>query len=319
MGTTSPRSPPRPGECQCSALYGGALALAVGGHNDGVKSLAGQVVLVTGAARGIGAATAKRVASRGGSVALVGLEPGRLADVAAAIGPAAAWWEADVTDSASLDKAVAGVVERFGGIDALMVNAGIANFGTIKTATAEEFARTVEVNLIGAYRTVVAALDPLIARHGYVLIVASIASYTPLPGAAAYAASKAGVDSLAASLRLELDRDGVSVGSAHPCWIDTDMVRDAEAALPSLKTARSRLPWPARAVTSVDACAEAMAEAITRRAHRVYVPRAASLISSTRSVIMSPRVQAPTRRALRNELDTLDREVVAYREKRVHP
>jgi NAD(P)-dependent dehydrogenase (short-subunit alcohol dehydrogenase family) len=284
--------------------------------------VAGKTVMITGAARGIGAATAQRLAARGANLALVGLEPDRLAAVAAAIeaapGGRAAWWEADVTDSATLEAAVAGAVRTFGGVDVLMANAGIANHGTIRTARVEEFARTVEVNLIGVYRTIAAALDPLTVSQGHVLIVASIASYSPLPGGAAYAASKAGVDSLAATLRLELHRDGITVGSAHPCWIDTDLVRGAEAAMPSFKTLRDKLPWPARSVTSVDACADALADAIAVRAPRVWVPRSAALISATRALIMNPKVQGPTRRTLAADLGTLDQEVTATRE-RVQP
>jgi len=281
-------------------------------------SLAGQVAFVTGAARGIGAETARRLAARGARVALVGLEPDRLADNAREIGPDAAWWEADVTDSGSLSAAVAGAADRFGGIDIVMANAGISNYGTIRTASVEEFARTIDVNLTGVYRTVAAAIDQVVERKGYVLIVASIASYAPLPGGAAYAASKAGVDSLAASLRLELARDGVTVGSAHPCWIDTDMVRGAEAAMPSFRTMRDKLPWPARSVTSLDDCAEALADAIDRRAVKVHVPRVASVIAGGRPLIMSPRVQALGRRALATDLDRLDREVTASRERK-HP
>jgi len=274
--------------------------------------MSGQVVLITGAAKGIGAETARRLAARGARVALIDRDP-EVERTAASIGASAAAWLGDVTDSPSLDDAVTGVVERFGGIDIVMANAGIANYGTIRSGRVEEFARTIDVNLTGVYRTIAAALDQLIERRGYVLIVASVASYTPLPGGAAYAASKAGVDSLAATLRLELDRDGVTVGSAHPCWIDTDLVRSAEAAMPSFATLRGKLPWPAKAVTSVAECADAIAEGIETRALRVYVPKSARLISAVRSLIMSPRVQGPTRRHLPPDLDRLDREVEAAR------
>lgn len=278
-------------------------------------SLAGRTVLITGAARGIGAETARRLAARGARVALVGLEPEHLAEVANGIGGAAAWWEADVTDSASLEAAVAGAVERFGGIDAVVANAGVANYGTVLTAHVDEFVRTIDVNLSGVYRTVAATVDQLVARRGYLLIVASVASYTPLPGGAAYAASKAGVDSLTASLRLELDRCGVGVGSAHPCWIDTDMVRGAEAAMPSFAVLRGKLPWPARSVTSVEACGAALAAGVERRAARIYVPRSAALISGVRALIMNPKVQEPSKRALAADLDRLDGEVAAMRKR----
>ena len=84
----------------------------------------GKTVLITGAARGLGAETARRVAARGANVALVGLEPEELERVAAQCGANAAWFECDVTDNEALERAIQGTVERFGGIDVVMANAG---------------------------------------------------------------------------------------------------------------------------------------------------------------------------------------------------
>ena len=92
--------------------------------------LTGKVVLITGAARGIGAESARRLNGKGCKVSLVGLEPERLAAVADSIGPNAAWFEADVRDREALKRAVDGTVERFGGIDAVIANAGIATVGS---------------------------------------------------------------------------------------------------------------------------------------------------------------------------------------------
>jgi NAD(P)-dependent dehydrogenase (short-subunit alcohol dehydrogenase family) len=278
-----------------------------------MTGVTGKVVLITGAARGIGAATAKKLSTQGAKVALVGLEPHNLELVAKDCGDNAAWWEADVTNSAELEAAVKGVVERFGRIDIAMANAGIANFGTIKSATVEEFARTIDINLTGVYRTAAATAPELIKTRGYLLLVASVASFVPLPGGAAYAASKAGVDSLAASLRLELHRDGVMVGSAHPSWIDTDMVRGAEDALPSFKRLRSQLPWPANGTTSVEECAEMIVAGLARRSPRIFVPRSAAIVSAVRAAVMSSRLQGPARRKIGKDLDGIDREVAAMR------
>src|SRR6185312_4084939 len=108
-------------------------------------------------------------------------------------------------------------------------NAGIANLGTVAVGPVDALVRTVEVNLCGAIRTVSAALPHVTAARGHVLIVSSAAAFTAMPGMAAYCASKAGVEQFANVLRLETRSAGVTVGTAHPIWIDTDLVRDIRA------------------------------------------------------------------------------------------
>jgi NAD(P)-dependent dehydrogenase (short-subunit alcohol dehydrogenase family) len=164
-------------------------------------SVRGKTVFITGAARGLGAETARRVAARGANVALVGLEPEELERVAAQCGRNAAWFECDVTDREALAAAVEGTVERFGGIDVCMANAGIAPIGPVRSTDPDAFERTIEVNLLGVWRTVRACLPQVIERRGYVLVIASIAAALHAPGMAAYAASKAGAEAFADSLR----------------------------------------------------------------------------------------------------------------------
>jgi NAD(P)-dependent dehydrogenase (short-subunit alcohol dehydrogenase family) len=251
------------------------------------RSVAGKNVLITGAARGIGAATATELARRGARVSLVGLEPDLLEQNVKALGEEHMWVEADVTDQGALDAAVASTVERLGGIDVVIANAGVANLGTVRTADPDDAARTIAVNLIGPYRTVAATVRHLADSRGYVLIVASIAAFTPLPGGSAYAASKAGAESLAASFRLELAQYGITVGSVYPSWVDTDMVRVIEDALPTFKKMRTEMPWPANTLTKVEDCAVAFADAIERRALRVYVPRSGGFLSVIRPLLLS--------------------------------
>ena len=129
----------------------------------------GKTVFITGAARGLGAETARRVAARGANVALVGLEPEELERVAAQCGANAAWFECDVTDTEALERAVEGTVDRFGGIDVVMANAGIAPVGMMRSTDPEAFERTIEINLLGVWRTVRACLPHVIERRGYVL------------------------------------------------------------------------------------------------------------------------------------------------------
>jgi NAD(P)-dependent dehydrogenase (short-subunit alcohol dehydrogenase family) len=251
------------------------------------RSVSGKNVLITGAARGIGAATATELARRGARLSLVGLEPVLLEQNAKALGDRHMWVEADVTDQAALDAAAAATMERLGGIDVVIANAGVANLGTVRTADPDEAARTMTVNLIGPYRTVAATVSQLADSRGYVLIVASIAAFVPLPGGAAYAASKAGAESLAASFRLELAQYGIAVGSVHPSWIDTDLVRLSEDALPTFKKMRTEMPWPANTLTSVEDCAVALADAVERRALRVYVPSSGRFLSLIRPLLLS--------------------------------
>src|SRR5688500_8207238 len=131
--------------------------------------LRGKTVLITGAARGIGAESARRAAAAGANVALVGLEPQELERVAAQCGSNAADFECAVTDWDALERAVEGALERFGGIDVVMANAGIAPAGMTRSIDPRAFERTVEVNLMGVWRTVRTCLPHVIERRGYVL------------------------------------------------------------------------------------------------------------------------------------------------------
>src|SRR3954465_484580 len=173
-------------------------------------SLAGKTVLITGAARGIGAALARKAASRGARVALAGLEPELLAKVADELGPEHLWVECDVTDAEALKAAVQRTVDTFGGLDIVVANAGIAPLTTVATASARALARTIEVNLIGAMLTAHAALPEVAKRRGHILLVSSAAAFTVLPGMSAYCAAKAGLERFGDALRLEVAHRVVS-------------------------------------------------------------------------------------------------------------
>ncbi len=259
----------------------------------------GTVVLITGAARGIGAATARRLAAQGARVALLGLEPDLLRAVADDL-PAARWFECDVTDQAAVDGAVAAAVEAFGRIDAVVTNAGVANNGTVAINPVEALVRTIEVNLLGTVRTVAATLPHVMAARGYYLLVASAAAFTALPGMAAYCASKGGVEQFGNALRLEVAHKGVDVGVAYMTWIDTDLVRDVRADLPSFDETLKRLPGPLGAYTSVEVCAEAFAAAIAARRRRLYVPRSLSVVSALRSLVSALGHRRMVREAARS-------------------
>jgi NAD(P)-dependent dehydrogenase (short-subunit alcohol dehydrogenase family) len=247
--------------------------------------LAGKTVLITGAARGIGAALARKAAARGARVALAGLEPELLAKVADELGPEHLWVECDVTDAEALKNAVQRTVDTFGGLDVVVANAGIAPLTTVATGSARALSRTIEVNLIGAMLTAHAALPFVAERKGHVLLVSSAAAFTVLPGMSAYCAAKAGLERFGDALRLEVAHRGVTVASAHPTWIDTDMVRDTEDALPTFKATRRQLPGPLGAFTSVEACAQALVDNLETRRRRVFVPRSVGVVSALRQVV----------------------------------
>ena len=236
-----------------------------------MSPLHGKVVLVTGAARGIGAESALRLAARGARLSLVGLEPDELARVAERCGPDAAWFEADITDRAAIEAAVAGTVERFGGIDVLVANAGTASYGTVRTIDPDAFERTIEINLLGSWRTVRAALPHLVERRGYALVVASVAAAAHAPGVAAYCASKAGVEAFMNSLRPEVAHLGVDVGVAYFSWIATDLVAAGDEH-PAFAFFRSKLRGPAGRTYPLSDAADAMVAGIESRARRVVAP-----------------------------------------------
>jgi NAD(P)-dependent dehydrogenase (short-subunit alcohol dehydrogenase family) len=275
------------------------------------RPISGQVVFVTGAARGIGAAAAKQLAAKGAKLALVGLEPDELAKVAAECGPDAAWFEADVTDTAAIEAAVQGTVERFGGIDVVIANAGIGAAGFVRSIDPAAWERVVEVNLLGSWRTVRAGLPHVIERRGYVLQVASVAAIAHPPSMSAYCASKAGIEAFADCLRTEVAHLGVDVGVAYFSWIDTDMVRGADAH-PGLGELRKRISsGPMKKTYPLSDVAQAIARGVERRARHVTVPgwiRAALLLRGPLAIAADrqarrevPAVEAEMQAAIERE------------------
>jgi NAD(P)-dependent dehydrogenase (short-subunit alcohol dehydrogenase family) len=234
-------------------------------------SLHGKTALVTGAARGIGAESARRLAARGMKVSLVGLEPEELEKVAANCGPDAVFFEADVTDVDELERAVEGTVERFGGIDVAIANAGIGGGGLFHLADPATFERTIEINLLGATRTVRACLPHVIDARGYVFVVASVAAAAHGPGMTAYAASKAGVEAFCNSLRQELAHHGVDVGVGYFSWIDTELVQGADRH-PAFGFLRAKLPGPFGKTFPVSDVGDAVVDGVEARRRWIVVP-----------------------------------------------
>ncbi len=229
----------------------------------------GQVVVITGAARGIGEALARRVAQCGGRVALLDVNPERLAAVAAECGPRAAWWQVDVTDSAAMATAATEVAGHFKRIDAVVANAGLGGGGTLLLTDPAEYERIIEVNLLGSIRTVRSFLPHLLETRGYVLQIASLAALMPAPFMSSYCASKSGVEAFAHSLHAELRHTGVEVGVGYLSFTDTDMVREADSH-EGLRQLRAGLPWPFNITSPLQPAVERLLVGLAHRKRHIY-------------------------------------------------
>ncbi|MFH9657006.1 SDR family oxidoreductase [Streptomyces sp. NPDC017248] len=255
-----------------------------------------RTVVVTGAARGVGAALAREVARRGARPALVGHEEERLADLAARLpGPALAV-EADVTDLPALERAAREIRRRLGTPSVVIANAGIAQGGLFTATDPAEWRRVVDVNLTGSAQTARVFLPDLRATAGYYLQIASLASLGAAPLMSAYCASKAGVEAFAHALRPEVAGHGVAVGIAYLNWTDTDMVRDADE-YAVLRELRGHMPGPARRVYGAEEVAARIVRGLEHRRTAVYAPPWLRLVQPVRAVL-PPLVLRRARRSL---------------------
>jgi len=249
--------------------------------------LNGKTALVTGGARGIGFATAQALIGRGASVAVLDLDQGA-ADLAAsqlhdsrAIGIGA-----DVTDRGAMQRAVATAVERFGGLDVVVANAGIASRGaTLRAMSTESFERVIDVNLLGVYRTVDVALPEIVRNRGHVVVIASVYAFINGIGAIPYAMAKAGVEQLGRALRIELLQHGASASTAYFGFIDTEMVHRALDADPLSDTMMDALPRPLRKRLKPAVAGEAIVQGIEQRKPRIIRPRRWTVLSVLRGIL----------------------------------
>ena len=192
-----------------------------------MASVNGKVALITGAANGIGAEVARRLHEKGAKLILTDLYEGPLKEMATRLGEDRVLAViADVRELPAMQAAVDRGIERFGGVDIVTANAGISTYGSVLQVDPAAFRTLIEVNVVGVFNTVRAALPAVLGRRGYLLIVSSGAAYCAFPGTAPYSASKAAVEHFANALRLEVAHLGVDVGSAHMSWIDTPLVRE---------------------------------------------------------------------------------------------
>ena len=238
-------------------------------------------MVITGAARGIGAALAERLHDRGARVALLGLEPELLESVAARCGDAP-FQACDVTDRAEVDAAIAGVVDRLGGLDVVVANAGVAAQLPIIGGNPAVMDRTIAVNVMGVYNTVRAAGPHISHDRGYALIVSSAAAALHLPLLGAYCTSKAGVEALGNCLRIEMRPSGARVGVAYFGELETDMTSRGFGTEAAERLTRNRpMTKPAPLRVGIDA----LERGIARRARRIVAPRWVGLVLPVRMAV----------------------------------
>jgi len=195
-----------------------------------------RVALVTGAGSGLGRHLALALAEDGAAVAAIDLnEDGLFALAADLRGKPFAWSVGDVCDLKGLRAAVAELEGRLGPIDLLFANAGIGRATSVLAFNAEDIEAVVRVNLLGVANSIDAVLPGMVQRRrGHLVGISSLASFRGLPMMAGYCASKAGVNALLDSLRVELRPYGVTVTTVCPGWIRTPLTANLGVPLPNI-------------------------------------------------------------------------------------
>lgn len=201
--------------------------------SNGADSLTGRVAIVTGAASGIGLGIARRLAHNGAKVALFDLNGDAADNTAAKLcaeGSDAIGVEVDVSEREQVQWGVQDVRARLGAVTILVNNAGVGEFQQFLRITTEEWNRLLAINLTGTFHCCQAVLpDMIAARWGRIVNISSSSTHGGQPYMAHYVASKSGVVGLTKSLALEFGPQGITVNTIPPGFIDTPMIRDAEA------------------------------------------------------------------------------------------
>lgn len=235
-------------------------------------NLYGKVALVTGGAGGIGFETCRLLRERGAQVVVIDLDQARAEEAAARLGPGAFGIGADVTDLEAMKAAVRTAVDRWGSVDICVANAGIPSpIASVSSIEPAAFDRVIEINVLGVWRTVKAALPEVIAAKGHFVVVSSIYAFMPGMLAASYGASKAAAESFGRSLRIELASAGVTTTVARFGFVKTATFEDVLAD-PLAVRFENLVPKALRGRLTPEQAAAAIVAGIERRSPSVIAP-----------------------------------------------
>ncbi|WP_227981411.1 SDR family oxidoreductase [Nocardia spumae] len=233
----------------------------------------GKVVLITGAAQGIGRELAAILHRRGAQVIIADIDESAARAAADELGPRAHAVGADVADRARMRSVIAETLDGFGGLDVVVANAGVTPVpATLRTMDPADFDRVIGINLTGAFNTVHPALDAVVRARGHVVVVSSCAAFAPGMGGSPYMTSKAGVEQLGRALRVELGGSGASAGIAYFGIVETAMTHDMLDADDLGRQLDGLLPWPLNVRITAAEAARTIADGIAHRAARTIAP-----------------------------------------------
>ncbi|GAA1896999.1 SDR family NAD(P)-dependent oxidoreductase [Williamsia serinedens] len=248
------------------------------------------VVLVTGAAGGIGRAVARELHRRGARLVLLDLDLAAVRDAARDIpSDRVICLAADVTRREDLDAAVAAALDAWGRLDVAFANAGISSGNTADTVASVAdgvFERVIAVNLQGVWNTVRATLPAVLEAQGHVLITSSTYAYVNGMVNAPYAATKAAVEQIGRALRVEVRGHGATAGVLYPGWVRTP-IADVAFGKDPLATALvdKAFPGPLKRPIDPSRVGTAVADGIEQRRARIQVPRRWIPVSALRGIV----------------------------------
>lgn len=259
-------------------------------------SLRAKVVLISGAASGIGAATARELKARGAIPVLLDCDAELLSHTAASLGDALLAIPADVTSHSDCVAAVATTVACHGRIDIVWANAGVASFGPLALTDPAAWRRCVDVNVFGVFNLVHAALAEIQRSHGYIAVSASVSSFAHPPAMSAYAASKAAVEAMCNAWRIELAAHGVGVGALHASWVSTPLMTEG-ALHPAFARLRATMPALLNRETAPAEAARRIADGMAQRKARIWVPGWVRVLYALRALLHTRAAERELRRA----------------------